>query len=292
MREAKLPLMIELMMGLPGSTLSSFADDLQQCIDRELPVRVNHTELLVNSPMNDPGYRAEHEILTSEPLGPGRQAILKSTSSFTEDDFGRMERLRVLNLLCENFGVLRLVARYVRQETGRREVDFYQQLEADATAERYPVMHLLVNLGSSMMAPPFSWGLLFGELRRYLVHDLGLADDGALESVVRVQHALLPAHGRAWPARLELPHDVAAWHKALIDAKNAGHRDDWTELVPHVRELGANTVVIDDPDGVTLRSLGINRELNIFGVHWELESSFQRPGLGTRAHRDEVLASA
>ncbi len=67
MRQAQLPLMVELMMGLPGQTLETFVDDLQQCIDRCVPARINITTLLVNSPMNDPDYLAEHAIETSEP---------------------------------------------------------------------------------------------------------------------------------------------------------------------------------------------------------------------------------
>ena len=71
MRNSDLALTAELMMGLPGSTLHSFREDLQQCIDRELPARVNMTTLLVNSPMNDPEYIKKHEIKTDKPIGPG-----------------------------------------------------------------------------------------------------------------------------------------------------------------------------------------------------------------------------
>jgi hypothetical protein len=51
-----LPLVVELMMGLPGSTVQSFVGDLQQTIDREVNARVNPTEVLMNSPMNAPDY--------------------------------------------------------------------------------------------------------------------------------------------------------------------------------------------------------------------------------------------
>ncbi len=57
------------MIGLPGATPASFRDDLQDCIDREVTAKIYPTELLVNSPMNEPGYRDEHRIETSAPLG-------------------------------------------------------------------------------------------------------------------------------------------------------------------------------------------------------------------------------
>jgi radical SAM superfamily enzyme YgiQ (UPF0313 family) len=56
-RANNLPLYIDLMMGLPGSTLKSFQGDLQQCIDREVFPKIHPTQLLVNSPMNEPSYR-------------------------------------------------------------------------------------------------------------------------------------------------------------------------------------------------------------------------------------------
>ena len=61
--------MVELMMGFPGQTLTSFAEGLQQCIEREVPARINHAALLVNSPMNDPSCLAEHGIETAAPVG-------------------------------------------------------------------------------------------------------------------------------------------------------------------------------------------------------------------------------
>src|SRR5690606_18621094 len=72
MRNSNLQLSVELMLGLPGATLESFIEDLQQCIDRDMPARINHTTLLVNSPMNHPRYREEHAIETASPLGPGK----------------------------------------------------------------------------------------------------------------------------------------------------------------------------------------------------------------------------
>jgi radical SAM superfamily enzyme YgiQ (UPF0313 family) len=278
MRKAQLPLMVELMMGLPGQTVDSFAEDLQQCINREVPARINHTTLLVNSPMNDPAYRSENRIEVSDGVGPGLQAVVISTSSFTPDDYRQMEQLRLSYMMYENFGALRHVARFVRQESGDREIDFYRTLRdrVQARPETWPALAALVFYGSSMMAAPYSWALVLDDLRRFIVSEFGLADDTALGSVLRTQQALLPAHGRAFPESVAVRHDVVEWHKAILTAKGLGHRTDWPDFVPRLAEFGPAEFTVDDPDHVTDTSLGLNRELNVVGVNWELDSPLSR----------------
>jgi hypothetical protein len=278
MRHAELPLMVELMMGLPGQTVASVADDLQQCIDREVPARVNRTTLLVNSPMNDPEYLAEHQVQVSAPVGPGQTSLVVSTSSFTSDDYLAMEDLRLDFLLCENWGALRHVARFVRHETGRREIDVYRAIRAAAEdrPSAWPILFALTRWGTSMMAPPYSWALVMDELRDYLTAELDVPAGDPLDAVLRTQQALLPSHGRAFPELVPLPHDVAAWHRAILSAKGSGHRTDWTEVVPHLADFGPTELRVDDPEDRCATCLGVNRELTVFGLSWELDSPLSR----------------
>ena len=281
MRRAQLPLMVELMMGLPGQTLASFAEDLQQCIEREVPARVNHTALLVNSPMNDPSYLAEHGIETAAPVGPGLNAVVISTSSFSREDYAAMERLRMAFLMYENFAVLRHVSRFLRHETGTREIDFYQSVRAttEADPDRWPALYALAVFGPSMMTAPVSWALVMDDLRDFIVSQYGIADDSALEAILRAQHALLPNHGRHFPEVVTLPHDVVAWNHAMLAAKEQGHRADWPEVVPHLADFGPCELTVDDPDHVVETSLGLNSELSVVGVNWELDSPLSRARL-------------
>ncbi|MEJ7584584.1 MAG: radical SAM protein [Acidimicrobiales bacterium] len=278
MRHSQLPLMVELMMGLPGQTPASFAGDLQQCIDREVPARINHTTLLVNSPMNEPDYLAEHRIETSAPVGPGLNANVISTASFTRQEYAAMERLRLSFLLYENWGVLRHVSRFVRHETGTREIDFYLSLRSNTEArpEAWPTLYALAFLGTSMMAAPYSWALVMDDLRRYIVSEFGVADDPALESILRTQRALLPAYGRTFPEVVALPHDVIGWNRTLLTAKGSGHRDDWFDVAPRLAEFGPGELTVDDPDHIVDTSIGLNRELTVVGVNWELDSPLSR----------------
>ncbi len=137
-----------------------------------------------------------------------------------------------------------------------------------------------VELGPSLMAPPYSWALVFDELGRFLVRELGLADDAALASVLRAQRACLPGLGRSLPEVVVLPHDVVAWQEALMLAKGDGRRGDWTDVVPRLATFGPGTLTVDDSDRVAETWLGLNRELSGFGVSWDLESPLSRARMG------------
>ena len=280
MRNSNLQLSVELMMGLPGATLESYVEDLQQCIDREMTARINQTTLLVNSPMNEPEYRSEYQIETSTVLGPGKMPALISTSTYTREDMHLMLDLRQLFILFENFGILRLCARFVRQQTGMTEMALYQKLYADmeppAKRTQWPLLSTLVRWGQHMMAPVYSWGLVIEELRRFLIAECGVADDSTLEAVLKAQHALLPAHGRAFPYSVELSHDVVAWHGKMIEAKAGGHRHDWHLIVPPLSEYTSGSLEVNDEGGLVTDLLGCDCELTAVGVNWDMKSGIGR----------------
>jgi radical SAM superfamily enzyme YgiQ (UPF0313 family) len=271
-RRAGLPLYIELMMGLPGSTLDSFRDDLQQSIDREVIAKVYPTVVLVNSPMNEPSYRETHGI---EAI-PG--TYVTSAATFTRADYSRMETLRRVFYLLEKFGVLRHVARFVRQEIGLREIALYERLSDDARAgrERWPRIAFTLEAVPGLMVPPGQWSFFLKEVGRYLVEVHGVADDDALATVLAVQDALLPARDRPFPERIDLPHDYAAWHASMIAAKDAGHRLDWAAVVPPLRQYPPGAITVSDPYEVCVFGIGHTIESDSAGV-WELDSPVSRP---------------
>jgi len=271
-RRAGLPLYIELMMGLPGSTLDSFRDDLQQSIDREVTAKVYPTVVLVNSPMNEPSYRQTHGIEAV----PGTYVMESAT--FSREDFTRMKTLRGVFYLLEKYGVLRHVARYVRQETGLSEMAFYERLWDEARAERrrWPLIAFTLEAVPDLMIPPGQWSLFLAEVGRYVVEVHGVADDEALATVLAVQNALLPARDRQFPDRIEVPHDYAAWFAAMVAAKDAGHRRDWATIVPALRLYPRGELTISDPYDVCVFGLGNTIESDSAGV-WELDSPVSRP---------------
>jgi hypothetical protein len=275
-RKNQLPLAVDLMMGLPGATPDALRDDLQECINRNVRAIVHKTVLLPNSPMNDPEYRAEHQIVAV----PG-EAVTES-ATFTRDEYDHMTRLTATFSMAENFGVMRHIATYVHGETGTREIDFYERLLADATGdpERWPVLAVALQVVPHVMVPPISWKLFIEEMRRYVVEALGLADDAALDTVLTVQHNLLPARDRSFPVELTLEHDFVGWRNDAITAREQGHRDDWHELVSPLRERGPGTLRIDDPHGVCTTAVGGNLDSLMVESSWDFESDVSRPRLG------------
>ncbi len=295
-RRESLPLEVDLMMGLPGQTLDTFAADLQQVVDREMPAKVYATEVLPNSPMNDPAYRKEFAIRTAadEPsyvhgAASGFNRVV-SSSTFTLADYAAMEELRRVFLICENLGVLRHVARYMRYESGVAEVDFYRRLItlAHDDPKRWAATAFTLFDAPRFVAPPGSWKLLLDEVRSVAVSQLGVRDDTALKTVLTVQLAVLPALDRRFPQTLQLEHDYAQWFRDVLRAKDIGR--DWPSRVQPLRDRPPAGFTVDDPNEVARVVFGRDTELGsanpanrgVGMLHsYELASPIARPPLTT-----------
>jgi hypothetical protein len=191
-----------------------------------------------------------------------------------------MLNIRQLYMLLDNFGVLRLCARFVRQQTGMTEMEFYQKLLVGtglpAQERQWPLLNTLVNYGQHLMAPIYSWALVLDELRLFLVQECGVPDDGALDTILLAQHALLPAHGRVYPFSVELRHDVVAWYSQMLAAKAAGHWRDWQMVVPPLSQFVAVRLDVNDQNGSVANMLGCDIELSSAGVNWDMDSGIAR----------------
>ena len=275
-RRAKLPLATDIMVGLPGSTLTSFKGDLQACTDRDIRARCNPTVLLPNSPMNDPAYREEHGIRARP------HEIVKETKTFSRQDYDDMDRLRIAFYVFDNFGVLRHMARFVRSETGIKEVDFYDRISQDALAQplQWPFIVSVVRMMNENLAPPASWSLFVEEVGRYVVAELGIEPGAALDAALEVQLAHLPAPDRAMPQTLELPHDYVAWYEAVLESRSGDHRHDWERVAPHLCDFPPGSLEVSDPNDVCGTMVGKPIAVmawNILG--WDMTSPVARGAL-------------
>jgi hypothetical protein len=129
-------------------------------------------------------------------------------------------------------------------------------------------------------AVPLHWGFFFEDLVRLLTTELGAPIGSGLETVRLVQEALPPARGRRFPMTLELPHDYAAWHGQIIEAKERGELE-WTGSVPPLESFGPGSLAISDPNGVCEAAIGGNVD-GWCGDNWELDSSISRTALRFR----------
>jgi radical SAM superfamily enzyme YgiQ (UPF0313 family) len=268
-----LPLATDIMMGLPGSTVTSFKADLQNCTDRDVRARCNQTVLLPNSPMNEPAYRAEHGIVAKP------HDVIRETNTFTRAEWDEMDRLRVAFYAFDNFGVLRHMARFARSEVEVKEVDFYDRVSRIATAEplEWPLLAGLVRMMWANMAPPSSWTLLVQEVGRYLVAHLGVEPGPALDTAIAIQAAHLPAADRTMPVTLDLPHDYVAWYTAVLEIRSNGHRDDWERFAPRLHTFGPGRITIGDPKDLCGTMVGKAIMVMAWTITgWELASPVAR----------------
>lgn len=288
-RQAQLPLMVDLMIGLPGATTASVREDFQQCIDREINAKVFQTEMLINSPMNEPSYRTENQIRTERidrspsPAIPSRgsaglgRALVVSSSSFTREDYDVMLQLRAVFRLMENFAVLRLTARYLRHTVGLREADLIEALRelTQNEPEAYPTITTATRVVPVTMVPPVSWRLFIDEMGRFAVERLGVPPGSGLDAVLAAQHAVLPAQGRKFPYTIEVGHDVGAWYRDVLKAKDSGHRTDWADHVPPLESYGPASFTVEDPHRLCDIGLGFDTDIDEY-LHWELHSPVER----------------
>ncbi|WP_437751023.1 B12-binding domain-containing radical SAM protein [Sorangium sp. So ce1389] len=260
-RDLKLPVTTDLMTGLPGSTVDSFAGDLQHCIDRAVPARVFHAQVLPNSPMAEPAYREKYRIETDE------SDNVVSTFSFTRDDLQSMRRLYDAYRLYETSGVLFYLLRYLQWDHGIQAVDFLRRLVAalDADPGAYPAL-AWVDRYSPWNLNPGGWRPFYEDIVRYLEEQHGIGPSPALDAVLRMQEAVLREPGRELPETVRLSHDVVAWwrdHGAGTSRPPASARLD---TYPPVE------VVVDDPDGLCRLDLTRQRQYDHHFVRWELQS--------------------
>ncbi|MFT5201214.1 MAG: radical SAM superfamily enzyme YgiQ (UPF0313 family) [Candidatus Aldehydirespiratoraceae bacterium] len=281
-RASKLPLFVDLMMGLPGQTVKSLHNDLQECVDRGVLAKCHGTELLVNSPMNEPEYRKEYAVESTRPPGPlaggaSRPAFVVSTSSFTRADYAQMHEMRRFYLLAENHGVLRYVAPLVRQSTGMKEVEFYERVRTTSIADvqRWPWLSFVASIVPDTLSPPPSWRFVTDELRTFLLEELGLSDDTALDAALQVQHAMLPDASRSFPEHVELAHDYPEWQRQVHHARETGNRADWETIVPPLVEFEPIIMTVEDPRFVCTSNTGHGSVLDSYN-DWELDAPISR----------------
>jgi radical SAM superfamily enzyme YgiQ (UPF0313 family) len=279
-----LPIVSDIMIGLPGATVQTFKDDLQLCINQEVTARLIETMVLPNSPMNDPAYRERYELV----LANGSD-VLVSTSSYSEVEYAEMLRLRVLFRAGEHFGLLRHVLRYLRREHGRLEVEVLHDIDRSVQTDpdAYPLLAFVARCFDLLMVPPVSWEAYYAEVARWIGARYGIVEDGGMRTVMAVQGAIMPTPGRSYPHEVELAHDYVAYDR--------DHRIGAGQICRSrpIVEYGPARLTVDDPNHVSTERLGAivpgggrhrsHDNFFIIGGDWELNSELTRAMLSTVA---------
>jgi hypothetical protein len=254
-RARGLPLATDLMYGMPGMTLDSFKHDLQIYFDRDVQASAYATVLLANSPMADPSYLARYQIKTR--LIDDQKHIV-STSTFSEAEWEEMRSLNEIYHILVNFGVLRHLLFFFQWEYGVPAVEFLHRLRRRMINGPADFLHLawLIRFFRKNAAAPGGWGWLYREIVDFAVQEFGVRQDSALQTVVRVQEAVMPEEGRTFPQSLALEHDYAAY---FVQNRTGGVMSvrESSPLIEH----GPSMLTVADPNGVCASD---RTKLNVF----------------------------
>ncbi len=278
-RELQLPLLTDIMIGLPGATVESFKKDLDYCTEHETTIRFCETFILPNSPMNDPAYRAEHAIRTST---DGR---LIETASYSTTDYLEMLALRKVYRMSEHFGLLRHAMRFVMWDYGMPASDQLQQIlrvTREAPSD-YPYLTAVVGVFDLHAAEPGSWSLFYNDAERFYRDQLGVRPDRALKSVIDAQRALVPSRFHTYPLDVELDHDLLAYEVDKRSRPAPRRLDSYGPAVLRVHDPtdlrwnAPRTFELDvNADGVPRREENSGNAGFYDRFDWELESPFKR----------------
>ncbi len=140
-RQQGLPTYSEFIRGLPGETLETFKQGLEQLIGESKidTIYIFHCIILPNAPMNIPEYREKYKIKTvRSPIYLGHSSVnnrtmeeyenvVISTSSATEEDIQEMYLYSWVILSMHGFGILEYVSRYYKKAHGISFMKFYEE---------------------------------------------------------------------------------------------------------------------------------------------------------------------
>jgi hypothetical protein len=270
--EMNLPVKIQLMYGLPGSTLLSWTRDLQFFFNRLEDVHGFKTQMLPNSPMADPAYVEMHAIRLDE------RGYVISCSTFTEDDHYLMgEILRVYQLF-HNFALLKWFLYCLQWEYKIQAVDYMQDFVTIIASMDYPGLRALLepHAGAQLanwFTQPTGWHRFYREIKDYTMLTYCISWTDSLEAALAVQEALMPTRNARLPKIISLPHDFVAYIGDIAKAKSP----DAASTVRFDR-YPPTEMLVTDPHGVCQSDVESVRTLPLWLTNpgWELESALRR----------------
>ncbi len=254
-RSERLPLSTDLMIGLPGATTKSFKQDLQHYFENGVQVKAYLTRMLVNSPMADPDYRAEHRIETDE------RGFMRSCSSYTVEERDYMLDLFGLFSLAVSYGLLKYLLSYLQWDKGILAIDFVDALltEIQTRPSEYP--HICWTLGflDSQLRSPGGWRPVLEEATGFAERRFGLSRDSALEAILQAQEAVLADPDKMAERYYDLEHDVVSYFRG-----GASRRP--------LSAYGKGTLTVKDPYGLCRMDPTLHYQYDTHSVAWELQS--------------------
>jgi len=263
-KELKLPLSTDLMLGLPGITITAFKNDLQRYFDLDVSLKAYPTQLLPNSPMADPDYVKKYEIEVDE------HDFLVSTFSYTKNELDEMKALYSIYTIADGYSLLRYVLRFLQWDHNIKAIDFLSCI-SDVIKKKsalYPRIIFAFNFFETDKFMPGGWKCFYEEIADLAKNKFGILRDTALDTVLTVNEFAMPDDSHRYPVSVTLQHNFEAYFLEYNDKKN--------EKKPAQLKLySPSTLLFDDFNGMSnINSYHIQYDTHQF--FWEIHSSIAR----------------
>ena len=140
-RSNKIESYTEIIMGLPGETLQSFKNGLEQLMELfpRPVISIYNCGVFVNAPMNQPSYveahgikvikspiYLEHSSIHNRGKIPEYDNITISTNTFSSDDIKKMFIYRWATLAFHSFGILEYISKFYHEIYKIKYISFYE----------------------------------------------------------------------------------------------------------------------------------------------------------------------
>lgn len=275
-RAQRLPVSSDLLLGLPGQTLTTFKRDLQFFIDRRVFASARIVTVLPNSPMADPAYREKFGIRTN------KYNVVIATSSMPESDLAFVRDYNDVYIALVGFAMLKYYLLWLQLDEGIASTDWMEGFLRSTTSSPsdFPQTHRLVTeiMKDLLFSTPnrqrmldewdaAAWNRLVQEAIAYTSATYSIPDGSVPQALAKLQIALMPQKGREFPYRLEVAHDVAKYFAQLNGMANLGDANRPT--IKPLSEFGPGELVVTDP-GEHCNKVGVLD--NPWRIPWELES--------------------
>jgi radical SAM superfamily enzyme YgiQ (UPF0313 family) len=257
--ELDLPLSTDLMIGLPGMTVTSFQTDLQRYIDMDVSVKAYPTQLLPNSPMAEPSYMKKYEIKTDE------HSFLTSTYSYTEADMKRMTALFEVYVMAEGYSLLRYILRYLQWEHNIEALTFMANLldDCNENPNQYPLLTWAIRYFNDDKSMPGGWESFYTQTMHYIQSRYKLSPSTELDTLKAVSIASMPDDSVIYPITITIEHDFVRYF------------NDYQTSQRPLKSYQKSTMSFSDPNRLSKVDLN-SAQYDSHQYFWELYSEVAR----------------
>lgn len=219
-----LNLCYEIMLGLPGSTVETFLDDLEYCFDQPGTIEIFPTMLLPNSPMAEPSYQKKYDLKVDD------EGLIASTSTLSEEDMKKLKKMIPLYHLLHPYlyNLLYYPMMYLRHDCAIKIPTLLNSLVSDLSSQtQFPllthIMHdkslCLIEHAMQMYGEMYDngqWDNLLREFQQWALTAFKIPNIKSFEQTILAQYAVLPIKNKAYPHTIPLLNNVAAWEKNIL----------------------------------------------------------------------------